>query len=322
MEQIFANPGFKHIADEIISNLDLKSMINFKQVNQTIASHFNSIKTCQLFFEKFMMKISNEELGQSKFFNAVPEHFILEKSKTCLSKFNPFEKCRTFMNQWGFWPDQINQSWMQDLNEKEKLQCNKLWKMYKFIDLSAHDLWHNYSDDLDLNDTLKSLVKDAFKSLNECPLILAVESRQEQLVKKMLRNGFLNICQCTNLNSLFKFARTYHLRDLAKYILMDESFLPFDKVNFKKNLEIAQRKRKCYETDDYHYILVSKFVANKIDEIKKYGRASPKAKRVRADSNSSDSSLVYTPSEFSTSYHRNSECVFVKDFKSLDWANI
>ena len=40
MEQIFAKPGFKHIADQIISYLDPSSMVNFKQVNQTIANYF------------------------------------------------------------------------------------------------------------------------------------------------------------------------------------------------------------------------------------------------------------------------------------------
>ena len=273
MEQIFANPGFKHIADQIISCLDLKSMINFKQVNQTIGSHFKSIKTCQLFFEKFMMKISSDELGQYKFFNAVPERFILEKSKTSLSKFNPFEKCWTFMfHQGGFGSDQIDQSWMQELNEKEKLQCNKIWKMYTFIELAASNLWNIYSEDLKLNETLKILVTDAFKSLNDCPLILAVETRQEQLVQKMLKYGFFNICHCTNLNSIFQFARTYQWY-LAKYILMRESFLPIDQVSFKKTLEIAQRKRKCHETDEF--ILVSRSKAIKIDKIK-YGRTSPK----------------------------------------------
>ena len=109
---------------------------------------------------------------------------------------------------------------------------------------------------------LKSSVQDAYRSLDESPLILAVESRQGHLVQKMLEIGILNICQCTNLNSIFNFARTY-LRDLAKYILMSDLMLPIEQENFKKNLEIAQRKRKCHETDDEGYTLVPKAVAFK-----------------------------------------------------------
>ena len=331
MEQIFANPGFKHIADEIISYLDLKSMVNFKQVNQTIASHFKSIKTCQLFFEKLLMKIDLEELGQSDFFNGNLERFSLAKSNRNFARFIPFQKCDSFMQEslgkklgdGKFWMyltkawkiEEIDQVLMKDLDKKQKLQCNSLWKMYRMInrfhDEFAEEEEKHDVEVIEVNDDrifnivaqrLRSTVQEAYKNMNECPLILAIESRQESLVEKMLENRILDVCHCTDLNSIFEFGIKFW-PSLAIYILRSD-LLPLDKNDFQKCLESVKRKRKCHEAE-FTFVMVSKSKAEKIYRMK--------SKRRRIDpevsSESSDSSGFLTHGQ---------EWVLAKDLKLIE----
>ena len=344
MEQIFANPGFKHIADQIISYLDLKSMVNFKQVNQTIANHFKSTKTCQLFFEKLLMKINLEELGQSDFFNGKLERFSLAKSNRNFDRFTPFQKCDSFekkslfgnvtmnnglrryidvTNAWK--KEEIDQDLMKDLDNRQKLQCNSLWKMYRMInrfhDEFAEEEEKHDVEVVEVNDDkifnivaerLRSTVQEAYKNMNECPLILALESRQESLVEKMLENGILDVCHCTDLNSIFEFGIKFW-PSLAIYILRSD-LLPLDKNDFQKCLESVKRKRKCHEAE-FTFVMVSKSKADKIYRIKQR----MKSKRRRIDPETSSDSGTSESSGFLT--HGSGpmeEWVLAKDLRLIE----
>ena len=73
MDQIFANPGFKHIAEKIIASMDSKSLVNFKQASKTIANHFRSYKTCMSFFERTLNEsISQGKIWEYNFLNHLP----------------------------------------------------------------------------------------------------------------------------------------------------------------------------------------------------------------------------------------------------------
>ena len=338
MEQIFANPGFKHIADQIISYLDLKSMVNFKKVNQTIASHFKSTKTCQLFFEKLLMNIDLEELGQSYFFNGNLERFSLLKSNRNFDRFKPFQKCDSFKTESKFkygklrilildpWKrEEIDQDLMKDLDKNQKLQCNSLWKMYRMInrfhDEFAEEEEKHDVEVVEVNDDkifnivaerLRSTVQEAYKNMNECPLILAIESRQESLVEKMLENGILDVCHCTDLNSIFEFGIKFW-PSLAIYILRSD-LLPLDKNDFQKCLESVKRKRKCHEAE-FTFVMVSKSKADKIYRIKQR----MKSKRRRIDPETSSDSGTSESSGFLT--HGSGpmeEWVLAKDLRLIE----
>ena len=333
MEQIFANPGFKHIADQIISYLDTKSMINFKQVNQTVASHFKSTKTCQLFFEKILMKIDLEELGHSDFFNAYPERFSLAKSNKNFARFIPFQKVDSFKRSLGngyMFPfgwtnawrkEEIDQNLMKGLDKKQKRQCNNLWKMYRFInrfhdEFAEEEVEHDFFEVKDdaifsiVVQKLRSTVQDAYKSMNECPFILAIESRQECLVKKMLKNGIFEVCHCTDLNTIFEFGIKYW--PTLAFVILTSDLLPLDRNDFEKCLETLKRKRKCHDTED-GFVMVSRSKADKIYKIKER----MKSKRRRIDSEVSSDSDTSESSGFLT-HGSVKEWVLAKDLKLIE----
>ena len=222
MEQIFANPGFMHIAEKIITYLDPISMSNFKQVNQIIANHFQSVKTCQLFFEKTLKKTKIEDLKNLEF-NFFCYRIPLPPPKT------PYRICESFIFDNDLdeaesinIPDEVDSNLIKDLNQKQRNQTQKLWKMYRMIMLFRLPAFLETTDsDLVRYTAMISNIIDAYKSLGECPLILAIETMQTPLAILMIENEMLEICHCIDLKSMLKYVNTYHPQ-LTKYFTKQE----------------------------------------------------------------------------------------------------
>ena len=205
MERIFANPGFKHIADQIISYLDPSSMVNFKQVNQTIAHHFKTYKTCGLFFEKTLKEIESvEKMLEPKFFNPMPEFNVTKKQRkrsNCKKKmYNVFAACQMFgfecraMKQIACkdFPLEIK-SFQWENFESMQTEANKVWQMYRLICQLRCGIIQTEED---LQSYLIPSIGDTYNSFETCPLTLAMESKQDGLVKLMLDNKMLEMCSC------------------------------------------------------------------------------------------------------------------------------
>ena len=309
MDQIFANPGFKHIAEKIIASMDSKSLVNFKQASKTIANHFRSYKTCMSFFERTLNEsISQGKIWEYNFLNHLP---VLTSENKEREEIMYFVEC-CHLNQYDC-PHQHRNipkgTVFEDLlllhNQKQKIQIEKVCAMYKMIDkFRTHSkISPNTIDDMRIvKRHLIPKIVDTYKNFEECPLVLAMESTQDGLFELMLENGMLKICQCTNQVSIFQFANNY-LSNFAELILKSD-LLPIDQKVFQKTLEVIQRKRKCHEIEKY--VLVDKSQATKIDQIKrqngKNSIAIPNSKRSRMD----------------PIYHDKTECVLAKDLKLLE----
>ena len=206
MEQIFTNPGFKHIADQIITYLDPKSMVSFKQVNKTIANHFKTYKTCRLFFEKTLNETESVKkmLKDTMFFNPMPEFNATKKQRkrsNCKKKmYNVFLACQMF----GFDCRAIKQiacdefpleieSFLSKYYENMETEADKLWQMYRLICQLRCGIIQSEED---LQSLLVPSIVDTYNSFETCPLTLAMESKQDGLVKLMLDNKMLGVCSC------------------------------------------------------------------------------------------------------------------------------
>ena len=220
MEQIFANPGFVHIAEKIITYLDPISMSNFKQVNQIIANHFQSVKTCQLFFEKTLMKTNLEDIKNLDF-NPFYSRFPIPPKNT------PFRICESFiidndLNVSEKLPEKVDPKLMKYLNLEQKVQTQKLWKMYRTILLFCFPGIYGIKDSYEATSAkVISRIIDAYKSSEECPLILAIETRQTNLAIIMIENRMLDICNCIDHKSMLKYVNTYS-PELTKFFTKQE----------------------------------------------------------------------------------------------------
>ena len=221
MEQIFANPGFVHIAEKIIAYLDPISMCNFKQVNQIIANHFQSVKTCQLFFEKTLKKTNLDALLDISYVCHRIQHPTPIPPKNI-----SFWICESFIigNDLGISEkNEVDSDLMKNVHQEQIVQTQNLWKMYKMIMLFRFPFLRRRTKDSyeAIAASMISSIINAYKSLGECPLILAIETFQTSLAILMIENEMLEICHCIDQKSMLKYVNNFH-PELAKYFTKQE----------------------------------------------------------------------------------------------------
>ena len=289
MEAIFTTPGFKHIANKLIHNLDAKSMVNLSQVNQIMAKYFNCLKICQQFFGKWVSINPKEmELNMSYAGSYLDYDFNLKNPR-------PLEICHMSFRNRNFRDSHflkklpnLKDSVLNHLNHEDKGKTLKLWKIYQFgfQDLDLFPLV--VSQEKALKDFHKVILQ-LFKIDEKCPLILAMILKEEYLTEFLIKSGMTSFCTCLDLNLLLKTAIKLQWSNVVKNLLLSE--IPMaGRKDYQKFLDFANRKRKLRHEEDNFWDFGKKVV--KVEKL---------AKRRRISSNSSNySSYSCTLSECSS----------------------
>ena len=293
MEAIFTTPGFKHIANKLIHNLDAKSMVNLSQVNQIMAKYFNCLKICQQFFGKWVSINPKEmELNMSYAGSYLDYDFNLKNPR-------PLEICHMSFRNRNFRESHflkklpnLKDSVLNHLSHEDRGKTLKLWKIYQFgfQDLDLFPLVVSQEKALK---EFHQVILQLFKVDEKCPLILAMILKEEYLTEFLIKSGMPSICTCLNLNLLLETAIRLQWSNVVKCLLLSK--IPMaGRKDFHKFLHFANRKRKLRHEEDNFWDIGKKVV-----------NVEKPAKRRRISSISSNSSYYSNYSSYSCSL---SEC--------------
>ena len=238
MEEIFSNRGYNTIVIKILTYLDNTSLVNLTKVSKTVCFNMKSIKTCQIYFNKCMetlpqttkFGISNTFEIETKFQNdlEVEELIGLFNYLGYLCCNPQSQQKRPSSNMPEVSPQYFTQF-------SQNIQYN-IWELLQSI--CKMNPFHELFDPSEKCENVKLKLVAAFKCIQRCPLILAMEINQKDLAKFLLENDMLYVCNCANLMSIFRHLSPKFDAGIFAYFQSNARCFPRE-----FNLEVA---RRCY----------------------------------------------------------------------------
>ena len=257
MEEIFANPGYNIIKLKILKLLDTASMVNLTKVSKTVCFNMKSIKTCQIYFTKCIEVLpQTTRLGISTFsthseiktkfqndleihelialFNYlcqlgenVEEQHLKQGTQRALQRLGG--QNNVSLNDVTPWPD-FNPQHFTNLSQNIQSKIKPIWDLFQ--SLNKMDQLINplpLQGQLERNvrfEEIKTKLVAAFKCLQRCPLILAMEMNQDNLAKFLLNSNMLYICNCAKLTSMISHSVALYHCGIISYLQSRRGILP------------------------------------------------------------------------------------------------